>query len=265
MEVSEAGIITLLTDFGINDPFVGIMKGVIHRIAPGVEIIDLCHGVPSYSVSQGAMILSSSYRYFPPGTLHVAVVDPGVGSSRRVIFARSGEYSFLAPDNGILSFVFLKEEPQQLISVEKRDYFLPMVSSTFHGRDIFAPVAAHLIKGLEPLELGPPIEEMVKLPRPYLRERPGLIEGEVESIDRFGNLTTSIEAGMLIRRKVRKILFKGCVISGLSSSYSEGEEGAVLALINSLDHLEVAVNRGNAAEQLHGIIHDRVVVEYEHA
>ncbi|MHC9540018.1 MAG: S-adenosyl-l-methionine hydroxide adenosyltransferase family protein [Vulcanimicrobiota bacterium] len=263
MEVSKAGIITLLTDFGVNDPFVGIIKGVIHRIAPGVEIIDLCHGVPSYSVSQGAMILGSSYRYFPDGTLHVAIVDPGVGSSRRVIFAQSGEYRFLAPDNGILSRVFSREEPRQLISVENRDYFLPMVSSTFHGRDIFAPVAARLIQGLDPLKLGPTQKEMVKIPCPYRREGPGFIEGEVESIDKFGNLTTSIDAGMLIGKNITKILFKDYTIPGLSTSYSEGEEGALLSLINSLDHLEVAVSRGNAAEQLQGIILDRVVVEYE--
>lgn len=265
MEVSKAGIITLLTDFGINDPFVGIIKGVINRIAPSVEIIDLCHGVPSYSVSQGAMILGSSYRYFPSGTLHVAIVDPGVGSSRRVIFAESSEYRFLAPDNGILSRVFSGEEPRQLISVENRDYFLPTVSSTFHGRDIFAPVAAHLIQGLNPLRLGPMLEEMVRLPSPHRREGPGFIEGEVESIDKFGNLTTSIDAGMLIGKRITRILYKDYTITGLSASYSEGDEGKVISLINSLDHLEVSVNRGNAAEQLRGNTLDRVVVEYEDA
>jgi len=262
MEVSKAGIITLLTDFGINDPFVGIIKGVINRIAPAVEIIDLCHGVPSYSVSQGAMILGSSYRYFPSGTLFVTIVDPGVGSSRRVIFAESSGYRFLAPDNGILSRVFSGEEPRQLISVENRDYFLPTVSSTFHGRDIFAPVAAHLIQGLDPLRLGPQLGEMVRLPSPHRREGPGFIEGEVESIDKFGNLTTSIDAGMLIGKRITRILYKDYTITGLSTSYSEGDEGEVISLINSLDHLEVAVNRGNAAERLRGSTLDRVVVEY---
>lgn len=265
LEVSETGTVALLTDFGADDPFVGIMKGVIRRMAPGAEIIDLCHGVPSYSVSHGAAILSSSYRYFPAGTLHVAIVDPGVGSSRRVLYARAGGFGFLAPDNGILSYVFSREAPEQLISIEEREYFLPMVSSTFHGRDIFAPVAAHLINGLEPGRLGPAVDGMVRLPEPYVREGPDFIEGEVSGIDKFGNLITTIDAGLLRGRKIKRITLKDCIISDLSSSYSEGEEGTAIALIDSLDRLEVAVSRGNAAKKLNGRILDRVIVEYGEA
>jgi S-adenosyl-L-methionine hydrolase (adenosine-forming) len=259
-----AAIITLVTDFGIHDPFVGIMKGVIYSLAPHATIVDITHGIESYSVLSGALILDASYRYFPPHTLHVAIVDPEVGSHRRIILAKTEHSLFLAPDNGILSFIFHHEKPQLIVEVNNPQFFLPSVSSTFHGRDIFAPVAAHVAQGKALEEFGPSIDNITLIPAPFLRSEGGKIHGEIIYIDRFGNLITSIPADMVGGIKARGLHLKDQWIPGIFLCYAEGEKGGhPIALVNSFGKLEIAVNQGSAEKTLNAALHDRVEVDYE--
>lgn len=189
----QSRIITLLTDFGNQDAYVGIMKGVITGINPTVTIIDLCHSIPPQDIFNGAYLLSTSYKYFPKDTIHVAVVDPGVGSKRDIICVETRNFLFLVPDNGILSFITQEEKPKRIVQVTNNNYFLPAPSNTFHGRDVFAPVAAHLSLGVKPQQLGNTIEQLdqLDLPKPY-HTKTGQLEGQIISIDRFGNLITNI-------------------------------------------------------------------------
>lgn len=189
----QSRIITLLTDFGNQDAYAGIMKGVIAGINPLAKIIDICHNVPPQDIFKGAYLLSTSYQYFPKGSIHVAVVDPGVGSKRTIVCAETRNYLFLAPDNGILGFILQEEQPKRLVRVTNTTYFLPAPSNTFHGRDVFAPVAAHLSLGVKPHQLGSPIEQLDQLhiPKPY-HTKTGHLEGQIICIDRFGNLITNI-------------------------------------------------------------------------
>ncbi|GAN33796.1 MAG: hypothetical protein DYG83_17975 [Candidatus Brocadia sp. AMX2] len=186
-------IITLLTDFGNQDAYVGIMKGVIGGINPSANIIDICHTIPPYDLLNGAYLLSASYQYFPKGTIHVAVVDPGVGSRRDIICVAIRDYLFLVPNNGILSFIVPEEKPKNIIRVTNTKFFLPSPGNTFHGRDIFAPVAAHLSLGIKPQQLDAKINQLehLDLPQPE-QKKTGQMEGRVIYIDRFGNLITNI-------------------------------------------------------------------------
>ncbi|NUO07589.1 MAG: SAM-dependent chlorinase/fluorinase [Candidatus Brocadia sp.] len=189
----QSQTITLLTDFGNQDAYVGIMKGVIAGINPLANIIDICHNTPPQDIFHGAYLLYTSYNYFPKGTIHVAVVDPGVGSRRDVVCVETQEHIFLVPDNGILSFVVQKESPKGIFRVTNNRYFLPSPSNTFHGRDVFAPVAAHLSLGIKPRQLGNKINklEQLDIPGPEYKET-GKLEGRIIYIDRFGNLVTNI-------------------------------------------------------------------------
>jgi S-adenosyl-L-methionine hydrolase (adenosine-forming) len=259
-----AAIITLLTDFGLSDPFVGIMKGVIYSIAPDVTVVDIAHNLEPYSVMEGALILEASYRYFPRHTIHVAVIDPGVGTERRVILAETERCLFLAPDNGILSFIVHHEKPQRLVEVKNGQFFLDPVSSTFHGRDIFAPVAAHVARGTPLEEFGPSLDSLTLLPEPYLYQGKGKIEGEIISIDRFGNLITSIPADSIKGKRIKRLSFKELFIEGISPHYAaQGKEGQPIALVNSFGRLEIAINQHDARKTLMAELHDRVEVDYE--
>lgn len=223
-------VIALLTDFGLQDPFVGVMKGVIAGIAPEARVIDLCHGVPPQDVRAGALHLRASAPFFPDSTLFVAVVDPGVGSARRIVFARTKRHWFLAPDNGLLSW--LTEPVVDWRLVDNAKLFLPNVSSTFHGRDIFAPVAARLAAGLDPHDLGPELEQpAVVLPWP---------KDEIVAFDRFGNAITSIE------RPVKEIRHKGKTIP-VKKTYADVAEGEMLAVYGSSGLLEISVRNGDFA------------------
>ncbi|MCF6154853.1 MAG: hypothetical protein E3K36_06280 [Candidatus Brocadia sp.] len=186
-------IITLLTDFGNQDAYVGIMKGVIAGINPSANIIDICHTIPPHDILNGAYLLSTSYQYFPKGTIHVAVVDPGVGSRRDIICVCIRNYIFLVPNNGILSFIVPGEKPKNIIRVTNTKFFLPSLSNTFHGRDVFAPVAAHLSLGIKPQQLGSKINQLehLNIPGPECKKT-GQLEGRIIYIDRFGNLITNI-------------------------------------------------------------------------
>lgn len=264
--MGRAKVIALLTDFGIEDPYVGAVKAVISGINPKVQIIDISHHVPPQDIQEGAFILYSSYKYFTKDTIFVAVVDPGVGTRRRIVCVRTGQYTFLAPDNGLLSLVLSKEKPLLTVEVTNTRYFLPEVSSTFHGRDIFAPVAAHLSRGLNPTKLGRRIDDLHTFPisSPIPKEK-GVLEGEIIHIDRFGNLITNVEHewAEILTHGLASISIKDKKIFNVSRTYQEGQVGELLALFGSSGHLEISVNMGNAKEVLGCTRGDKVVVRYK--
>jgi len=241
--------ITLLTDFGPKDPFIGIMKGVIASIAPEALVIDLCHGVSPHRIEEAAFLLLSSYRFFPPGTIHVAVIDPGVGGRRRILGILAGGYTFLVPDNGLIGPVLGEiGEPVEARSIENTSYFLQPVSRTFHGRDIFAPVAAHFARGIPLAEFGPPAGEFVRLPFPVASRKGRIVEGGVIHVDHFGNLITNVP--LREGDSIEAVEIAGRRIAGLAASYEEGRPGEPLALPGSAGYLEIAVRCGRADEVL---------------
>ena len=193
MTVRQPRVITLLTDFGNQDAYVGIMKGVIAGINPFANIVDICHSISPQDIFSGAYLLYTSYKYFPRKTIHVAVVDPGVGSRRNIICVETKNYFFLAPDNGLLSFIIQNEKPKSIFRITNSKYFLPSPSNTFHGRDVFAPVAAHLSLGVKPQQFGIRINQLEQLdvPKPHYKKT-GQLEGQILYIDRFGNFITNI-------------------------------------------------------------------------
>lgn len=248
--------ISLLTDFGGRDPYVGVMKGVIYGINPGARIIDLGHEVPPQDIMGAAVVLQVSYKYFPRGTIHVVVVDPGVGSGRKVVCLKTPDYLFLAPDNGVLTFIRPGERIEEMVEVSNRRYFLEEVSQTFQGRDIFAPVVAHLSKGVKPSELGPEISRIEELEIPKVHFSGKELEGEIIYIDRFGNLITNISCLDLKKLKERfpnkrlRIRVGSRGIPKINSSYAESPPGELLAIIGSSHLLEISLNRGNAQKAL---------------
>ncbi len=241
-------IITLLTDFGADDAYVGVMKGVIAGINPDANVVDLTHAIRAQNITHAAFVLAASFAYFPKGTIHVAVVDPGVGSARKIVCLKTARYFFLAPDNGLLTLVAQREKPTLIVEVAKQQYFLPKVSHTFHGRDVFAPVAAHLSLGLNPAKLGRRLQEIVQLdfPKPVAIRRGW--RGEVVCVDRFGNLITNITEQMLFAPQHTLVRIGQRHIHGIRQSYAQAKPGELLALVGSTGHLEISINLGNAAE-----------------
>lgn len=250
-EEPQSPVITLLTDFGHRDVYVGVIHGVILGIAPHARIVDLSHEVAPQAVAEAAFLLDSAAPYFPWGTIHIAVVDPGVGSDRRILCARTTRATYLAPDNGLLARVLERDPPSRLISVENASFFLPRVSSTFHGRDKFAPVAAHLACGLDPRELGPEVQEIKPLPMPRPRElAPGRLAGEVIHVDRFGNVVTNV-GELYAARGVSLARLGGHEVRGpVCRAYADREEGAALLIFGSSGFLEVSVRGGDAAREM---------------
>ncbi len=248
--------IVLLTDFGFKDSYVGVMKGVIRGICRDADIIDLSHNIMPQDVAEAAFVLSASYRYFPEGTIFACVVDPGVGTDRAVLCMKADRRVFLAPDNGLLSVIAEQAEGVEVRKVTAEEYFLKDTSVTFHGRDIFAPVAARLAEGLEASKLGPAVGNLRKLHLPHpVRTADGSLRGEIVYIDQFGNLITNIQRPTLARsfsvpadRIIVRV--KGREIQGVSATYEDREEGELVALMGSSGYLEVAVNRGSAARAL---------------
>lgn len=244
-------MVVLMTDFGEKDPYVGIMKGVMLGLHPTLPVVDLTHGIAAQDVSEAAFVLKTSVNYFPRGTLFVAVVDPGVGSARRIIYAETEHYRFLAPDNGILGLVFEEQTPIRVIEVREPKYFLQPLSRTFHGRDIFAPVAARLALGMNPEELGDTLESGEIHPSPFPKAHlngAGAWHGSVIYVDRFGNLITNFWRSLLRLNgdECVEVRLKGKIIKGLVKAYSNHHEEAV-ALLNSFDTVEIAVGGGSAA------------------
>lgn len=281
-------LIVLTTDFGTSDPYVGVMKGVILTINPGAAIVDLTHQVQPQNLQQASFLLGASHRFFPPGAIHVLVVDPGVGTGRRALLLTTPAAQFLAPDNGILSGVLgqhLEAPPTETCRVPvpsgcaafeltNPQYWRHPVSDTFHGRDIFAPAAAHLSLGVAPEDLGPPVADLAWLPAVPPQREGRRIRGEVIYADHFGNLITNIPAEWLVEAgeteeteetEELRVEIKGRVISRLSRTFHDSggqPEEALLALIGSHGYLEIARRDGSAALALPAAAGEPVLVSF---
>ncbi len=249
-------IITLTTDFGTSDAYVGTMKGVILGINPNVRVVDLTHAVPPQDIHEAAFIIRSAYRYFPEGTIHTVVVDPGVGSDRQAIICEIEGAFFVCPDNGVLSYLLQAiddgtEHRMNAVAIQNPAYHLPQVSNTFHGRDIFAPVAAHLSRGVPLANIGPPVENLVQLPIPTSEVSGNTITGQIVKIDRFGNAITNIsESALAGEVSGYEINVQGARLTRINRAYAESPVGEPLAVIGSAGVLEIAVNGGSAEKQL---------------
>jgi len=250
-------IVTLTTDFGLADEFVGVLKGVILTLAPSALLVDLSHEITAHDIRQAAFMLAASWGYFPVGSIHLAVVDPGVGSARSLVLVETADHLFLAPDNGLLSLVLAMALPARAWRVENAVLFHGPISATFHGRDILAPVAARLVAGMDPGLVGPPlaVRELVLLPdlEPLFDAQSRIITGRVEQVDRFGNLVTNIRTSLL--RDVFGEDFKGLEIDcgrgkvrGLSDTFSAVAVGEAAAVSGGRGCLELVVNQGRAAD-----------------
>jgi S-adenosylmethionine hydrolase len=257
-------IITLTTDFGGSDWFVGTMKGVILGVNPRAVIVDITHGVAPGDVRAGAFSLMAACRFFSKGTVHVAVVDPGVGSRRRAIAVQTTNYVFVGPDNGVLSWALMREKIKSARQLENPRYFLKTISSTFHGRDIFAPVAAQLSRGLTLAKLGRELKEFVRIPWPEPNQRPGGIQGEIIHIDRFGNAITNIGVELVGngRKGVCEAAGKRKVRCPLARFYGAVATSSPVAVMGSSGFLEIAVNGGSTAQEYGLQIGDAVLVQF---
>jgi S-adenosylmethionine hydrolase len=244
-----SGIVTLLTDFGLVDPFVGVMTGAILSRAPGVRVVDLCHGIRAQAIREAAFWLERCYHWFPAGTVHVAVVDPGVGSERRVLAAQFGSHYFLGPDNGLFSAGLVALPDARVFSLELGRLALPRPSATFHGRDIFAPIAADLASGSTALEqLGAPAVPLpCALPLPV--RSPGCVSGEIVTIDHYGNLLSNLDQSWLAELGDCDVCIAARVIR-IVRTYSDAAPGELIALVNAFGVIEVAERNGNAAGSL---------------
>jgi len=246
-----SGIITLLTDFGLSDPYVAMMKGVILSLNGKARLVDITHDISPGAIYRGAVFIRETYRFFPAGTVHVGVVDPGVGSDRRMIALEAGGHFFVGPDNGLFWPVQQEAPDAHIVHLTEKRFFLNSVSPTFHGRDVFAPVAAHLSLGAALDELGVPIADPTPLPLPIPFLESGILIGQVTHVDHFGNLISNIGSETLHRflGGTAPIIQVGkLAIRRLDRIYSDAEQGMPLAFLNSSDLLEVAVNTGRASE-----------------
>ena len=247
-------IITLLTDFGLRDTFIGVMKGVIWSIAPNTQIADLTHEIPPQRVVDGALAIAGAAPYFPAGTIHVCVVDPGVGTARRPMLAAIGDQYFIGPDNGLFSLLIKKAEdlttPPIYIALNKTHYWLPQVSNSFHGRDIFAPVAAHLASGVRLEELGDPFEKpmLINIPVPQ-RTTTGWL-GQVMQVDHFGNLVTNFTREQLNPPLRVNISVKNTTLNEVVATFGSKPSGELIAMFDSSGHLAISVVNGSAADRL---------------
>lgn len=251
--MKPSGIITLTTDFGLSDPYVAMMKGVILSVNPSARLVDITHHIPAGSVLETALLIREASPFFPKGTVHVAVVDPSVGSDRRPIGIETESYTFVGPDNGVLWPVTQQEPKAKVVHLTEKSYFLPHVTRTFHGREIFAPVAAHLSLGIDLLKMGTLITDPVPLDVPEPFEKEDCLYGRIIRVDHFGNLITNIRAKALadfLKSAEPLIQVGNLSLERLTETYAKAERGAPLALINSAGLLEVAVNMGRASEAL---------------
>jgi S-adenosylmethionine hydrolase len=246
-------VIALLSDFGTRDHYAGTMKGVMLTLCPDATLVDITHDVPPHDVLDGALQLAAAARYFPAGTIFLAVVDPGVGSARRGIAAEAGEYRFVAPDNGVLTAVLREWAPKKVVELTERRYARPTVSRTFEGRDRFAPAAGWLAKGIQLTALGRPASDYQRLDIPVPQVEDARITGVVLRIDRFGNLVTNIDRRSVesaARAGTMEVLAGGHTVGRLVATYAEIQPGEVCALFGSTDHLELAANAESAADRL---------------
>ena len=246
------GLITLCTDFGTRDPYVGIMKGVMLAVDPSLRFVDLTHDVPPQDVTAGALALRSAVEHFPDGTVHLAVVDPGVGSARDPVAVVTERGTLVGPDNGLLEPSASRLGLCEVRRLERRDLFRAEVSRTFHGRDVFAPIAARLAAGMDAAELGPRLERLTPLALPVPRRGDFVVRGEVIYVDRFGNLLTNISDTDLstFHGRSLSVTIRRVSIDALVDAYSAVRSGMPLAIVGSWGLLEIAVRDGNAAEKL---------------
>ena len=238
-------VITLTTDFGLADGYAGVLEGVIAGINPAARIVTISHDVPPQDIAGGRYLLKAYYRFFPPGTVHLGIVDPGVGSRRKIIAVRTEQYVFVGPDNGLFSFI-PSEDILSIHSVTNRQYSLSEISPVFHGRDIMAPAAAYLSLGVDPSCLGRKVARMKSLPNGIAARKKGWIIGRIIRVDRFGNLITSIEAGQLSEKSL--ISVDGLAIGPVLKTFSDVKSGRLLAYVGSGGHLEIAVRNGSAED-----------------
>jgi S-adenosylmethionine hydrolase len=252
-------IVTLTTDFGTRDGFTAQMKGIILGICPEVRIVDVTHDIEPYSILEGALVLNGIRKYFPPTAVHIGVIDPGVGSQRRGLAVRTGTGYYVGPDNGLFTFILLESTDVEVREICNPEFMLPDPHPTFHGRDIFAPAAAHLSAGKIFEDVGPLVENPIALTVPKPVRNASGIEGEAIYTDRFGNITTNVP-GDLLDRTVREIRIAGTRIPKLSRYFAEVPRHEPVALVNSFGLLEIAVNGGNASTQLHIETGDKIQV-----
>ncbi len=252
--MKDKAVITLLTDFGWEDGYIGAIKGVILGINPQCLIVDLAHEISPHDVLGAALVLGHTYPYFPKGTIHVVVVDPGVGGERKPLILATEHYLFVGPDNGVFDLVLRREHGIRAYELAEKRFFLPQVSQTFHGRDVFAPAAAHLSLGVSPEQMGPsvPIEAMVTLDIPNPLIKGEILQGEVIYIDHFGNLITNISQEVLggfAPDDMVEIEIGGEEVRGLVSSYAEGGKWEIIALWGSGRLLEVSLKENNLHQE----------------
>jgi len=256
--------ISILTDFGLRDGNVGVMKGVIWGIAPSVQISDLSHDITPQNILEAAFVLGRAALYFPAGTIYLVVVDPGVGTDRRAIAARIGPYQFVGPDNGVvtrlLGHAIDKEWSREYVSLDKPQYWLPEVSHVFHGRDVFAPVAAHLATGVNLKDMGTPMEDPVLLAIPKPTKSEGIISGEVIYIDHFGSLISNIKSTDIQMGNKVTVEIKGEKVDGLVKTFGQRPAGSLIALFSSTGDLILSIVNGNASQHLDSRIGDQVTV-----
>ena len=247
-------IITLTTDYGTNDHLVGTMKGVILKINPDVTIVDITHNVTAYDLLDGALAIGSAYAYFPPKTVHVVVVDPGVGTERRPLLVSAQNQYFIAPDNGVLSMIYEREDNVVVRHATAEHYFLQPVSKTFHGRDIFAPIAAWLSKGWQTASMGEEITDYKKFALPKPKAADGVAKGIVMRVDAFGNLITNFRIEDLPESALTngevKFQVGNQAVSRMVPTFASGEAGEPVAYLGSTGYVEIAVNKGNASRTL---------------
>lgn len=276
-------IIALLTDFGLTDAYVGIMKGVLLSRCPTARLIDLTHDIQPQNVRQAAYVLLTAYRYFPPQTVFLVVVDPGVGTARTPIAVETAHGRYVAPDNGVLSYVLQENPALQAVALLNQEFHLAQISRTFHGRDIFSPVAAYLAQGTPLAAFGPPQEELITLPAPRLEATQSEITGEVLHIDRFGNLISSIgrldwdNGGHLSfaprfgapPNAPRRLTAAACqvtvgthTVGPIRPTYGAVQPGELTALVGSAGQLEIGINQGHAASALNATIGDPVSLRF---
>jgi S-adenosylmethionine hydrolase len=247
-----APLITLTTDFGLSDHYVGTMKGVILSICPRARIVDISHGVGAYEIPEAAFTLAQAYRYFPRDAVHVVVVDPGVGTSRRPILAQAAGHYFIAPDNGVLSMIYAGEK-HKVRAISNARYFLPQVSNTFHGRDIFAPAAAHLASGVAPARFGKPIEDYLRLDfdKPVRTGR-RTWTGAILKVDRFGNIVTNFSVADFpdLDKRAFEMAVGSQRINVFARHYAERGPGEAFAIVGSAGFYEISVGQASAAKLL---------------
>ncbi|HZZ73154.1 MAG TPA: SAM-dependent chlorinase/fluorinase [Pirellulales bacterium] len=258
-------IITLTTDFGVESPYVAAMKGVLLTLCRAATIVDITHAIPPQDVRQGAIVCHDLFPWFPPDTIHVGVVDPGVGSDRPLIYAELGTFRCLAPDNGLLSLLATRFPITRIVRLTKAEHWQPVLSATFHGRDILAPVAARLALGIDPAALGEPQLELVSLAWQTPISEPGYLQGKVLAIDTFGNLLTNITAEHLQAIPDPNQVTLDCHgfrLIGLARTYSDRSLGELVALLNSSGRLELAIVNGSAAQKTGALVGSEIEVHW---